>query len=75
MPRIRKPGSGKRTAAGDPTPNPTPNLPNPTITLYEELAVKLRTALDAVPPQIPFWQPNHPDLKQTTLRGRAIPLK
>ena len=42
-----------QTAAADPV---TPNAPAPTRTHYQDLATTLRTALEAVAPQIPFWQ-------------------
>ncbi len=58
-----------QTAAGDPV---TPNAPAPTRTHYQDLATTLRTALEAVAPQIPFWQAAHPTLRKAIRSGRAV---
>lgn len=59
----------KAAAAGDPT---TPDVPTPTRTHYQDLATTLRTALEAVAPQVPFWQIAHPTLRKAIRSGRAV---
>ncbi len=58
-----------QTAAGDPA---TPAAPVPTRTHYQDLAATLRSALEAVAPQIPFWQAAHPTLRKAIRSGRSV---
>jgi hypothetical protein len=67
--KVAKKKQSKATAAGDPT---TPDVPTPTRTHYQDLATTLRTALEGLAPQIPFWQVVHPTLRKAIRSARVV---